>query len=287
MRGVAVGTASQGGTSDPTKRENGMKTMRRLRFLAATTAAASLVVFSAGGALAAGTLDQQQTNTSWASSEYVFGGPIAQTFTAGLTGQLDTISVNGASEDVTNAAQARPAVLGTTLVQIAATSGGMPVAPILASEVVTLADGWNTIALSSPVDVVAGTQYAIVLAPQYLNQWRGTCSNLYGGGQALAFYGGLVGTPPLSFVDLEGTWMTIPDWVNEIGFANLFDYCVLDFAFRTYVTNPNATPPPTSSAAPTDRDGSAPAGLLLGGLAGLLAGVAAISIRRWRPATER
>jgi hypothetical protein len=263
-----------------------LATLRPLRFLVITAAVAGLAVFSAGGALAAGTLDQQQTNTSWSDPDYTFGVPIAQTFTAGLTGRLDTISVNGATEDVPAAAQARPAALGTTLVEITATAGGLPVLPVLSSQVVTLSDGWTNITLATPVDVVAGTQYAIVLTAEWLNEWRGTCSNLYGGGQALAFLGSLnAAARPAAFGDLQGTWMTIPDWVEELGFANLFEYCALDFAFRTYVTVPGqSTPPPTSSAGPADRDSSAPLGLLLGGLAGFLAGVSLVSIGRRRVA---
>lgn len=237
--------------------------MRRIGTILATLAVALAVPAST---LAAGTLDQEQANHS-SSGGWYDGSPlwqIAQTFTAGATGTIDSVSIY-AGVEVVGGAQVGPAVAGDLSVEIWATSGNVPVSPALAQRTVTPAwpAGWFDVSFASPASVVSGTQYAIVLvtdAGATRMQWPGNCAaDAYAGGEALWRHGG-------------STWALVHDSGNAT-------VCQYDFAFRTYVT-PNATQPPTTTS--TDRSGGN-RGDALPLLAAILAAVAAaalVTVRR-------
>jgi hypothetical protein len=117
-------------------------------------------------ASAAGTLDQAQTTTTQAAASVGGSTWWAQTFTAGLTGNLDQVDLFlfrvGSPGDLT--------------VQIQSTSGGVPSGSVLATTMVAEAAvtqsaggssapfSWVSAPLSPAAQVVAGQQYAIVLS---------------------------------------------------------------------------------------------------------------------------
>jgi hypothetical protein len=237
-----------------------------------------MLALTTGSALAVpipGTLDQQQTDTSagyWMNMNQYR----AQTFTAGMTGTLNGVSIQTQVGDT--AAVAVPAAAGDYSVEIWATSGGVPsgASALASNTVVGDTGGLVIVAFSSPPSVVAGTQYAIRLVVDAGGEinWLGVCqSNLYAGGQALVY-------------DVSGaaTWQTIADWAT----ANDAKACALDFAFATYVTAAQATPqptapvtpPPTATTADTapENGSSAPVLLLFAGLA---SAAAFVTIRRY------
>jgi hypothetical protein len=205
---------------------------RRIPFL--TVAVATLLAMTWGNALAAipGTLDSQQTGVA---ADLGPQSLLAQTFVPTLSGTLGTVEIN------TFTAPAFTVVAGpntpSLTVEITHTSGGHPTSTILASESTTpLDDDWNVVTFSSPINVVAGTKYAILVTQGQagLGVWNGACGNPYGPGAAL-------------ILDVA-TWKTI----------QVFDpkSCLTDFAFRTYITVPTPSPSPIMSvqgvtAAPT------------------------------------
>jgi hypothetical protein len=117
---------------------------------------------------AAGTLDQSSPScgpgvgTGGCVSAFVQGTvEFAQTFTAGISGNLDQVKLFLART-------ASPPPTGDLTVQIKATAGGMPSGAALASSTVpeasvSTAGGWVSVPLSPPAPSIAGTQYAIVL----------------------------------------------------------------------------------------------------------------------------
>ncbi len=216
----------------------------------------AVFVFATGSLLAAapsGVLDQEQAGSTW--DLVGFGGiDAAQTFTAGMSGQLSDVEVN-----VVVAAQTDP----TITAGIFATSGGLPTGSPLATDTQTGGDGWLTFNFGAPTSVTSGTQYALVIEPVGSITWRGVCSDDYAGGQAL--------------IDDSG-WKTFPQYVSDHE-ADPTSYCVLDFAFRTYVVQPETSPPPTSTAGEAGNSGAgAPVSLLV--LAGTAALVALLPIRK-------
>lgn len=161
--------------------------IRSAMVISALTCAA--LVLQAGTALAAGTLDQQNPGPSNAE-QVACGGAVAQTFTAGLTGALDTVELllsrEGASGDV------HVSIEGTGgLVDPAAPDAGN----VLASETIPEADlgqpaAVQTIAFTSPPAIQAGTAYAIVVSdPDCVGDvlsenvgWTFVSGNPYSGG---------------------------------------------------------------------------------------------------------
>ena len=186
-------------------------------------AVASLLALVPGPALAIGTLDQQQTNTSGYTINWIPGVKLAQTFTAARTGKLDTIDINadGYGSPVTIEIEAATSV---------------PTGAVLDTQSLSLNDtGWTQIKVKTPPSVTAGSKYAILIS-QFTNVgWHGDCSNAYGGGQAFVFD--------------TSAWYSVPGWAAAFG-ASASSYCALDYAFRTYVTKPApaATPKPATPA---------------------------------------
>lgn len=193
--------------------------IRRLAVFALVAVGSLLIVPSAS---ATGTLDQSQTSTSGLEVTVAASEWVAQTFTAGITGNLDQIDLFlfrvGSPGDLT--------------VQIRGLSGGVPSGSVLASATVAEANvsdsfTWVSAPLSPPAQVTAGVQYAIVLSapsaagfPVALYAWNFVFGNPYAGGRVV-----------ISSTS-GSTWGD---------FASVFDDA--DTAFKTYVT-----PLPTSIA---------------------------------------
>jgi hypothetical protein len=206
------------------------------RYLAAiATACAALAVVP--GVASAGMLDQQQTATSAGGGLGVASiQTAAQTFTAGITGDLDGIDLYLSKADATvtdpvtvEIRNASPGFMGTTV---------LAGASIPASAVPIVTPSWIATTFATPVPVTAGSHYAILA---YTNAavpkdygWHGMASDVYAGGTALLS----PASPPLF------TWLPQED---------------RDQAFRTYVVPaPGSTPPPTTAppAAPPVASGA-------------------------------
>jgi len=183
---------------------------------------------TAGRALATGTLDQQNPGPA-NSFAGVCDSRLAQTFTAGLTGTLDTLELqlhrDGSSGDVIVAIQGTGSL---------ANPGAPDDSDVLATQTLTESDLGNgydnveTIAFSSPAWVEAGTTYAIVLSAP-------TC------------------VPP-EFGEAGFVWAQVPN-DPYAGGESCFTFSIApsewrcgedtdDFVFATYVTT---TPPPPSA----------------------------------------
>jgi hypothetical protein len=205
------------------------ETRVKYKVLPVAVVAACVLALAPGSALAMGTLDQQQANVSGYTITWIPGVVIAQTFTAGHTGRLDSIDVH--AKDFVN----------TTVTVEIETAAGQPTGTVLDKQNVVLkSSGWTHITLKAAVNVVAGGHYAIVFTSFHDIGWNGACYNAYGGGQALVFD--------------TGAWYSVQGWATAHGGASP-GYCAQDYAFRTYVTKaaPVATPTPTTAptVAPT------------------------------------
>jgi len=235
----------------------------RLPFIAMSVA--GILAVSAGSALAVipGTLDAEQT----ATTQSLLPEPLlAQTFVPTISGTLSAVEVY---TSIYVPPSVVPAVPPSVTVQITGTASNVPTPTILDAVTITPASGgWNAVLFSPGIQVTAGTKYAILLnaGPSGTAEWNGACSDPYGPGAAL--------------ISDAGTWKTIPNWNDQ--------YCLTDFAFRTYVTAPAATPgltpPPTSTSRGNDGDGSGYPGylLLFAGLAAAASAAVLFSISRRR-----
>ena len=237
----------------------------RTRFAAIGLGLVAMLSLATGTAVAAvpvGTLDQQQTDTSW--NALGLGVAVAQTFTAGAPGTLTTVGVNIQLYD-TNASDFH--VTG----KIYETSGGLPTgSPLVTMTINTLVSThtWYLFTFPTPPTSVAGTQYALVLEPASSMMWYGDCADSYGSGRAL--------------ID-DGGWIDFATYGANHSLGETA--CVKDFAFETYVTAPtDATPPPTSAApAGPSSEGGYPIGLYV---AATLAGAVSLVILRRRLSTR-
>jgi hypothetical protein len=207
--------------------------MRRRLAVIPAVAGATLIFSSAVAAL--GTLDQSQTVGN--GNVVTIAGPPAahgQTFTAGLTGLLDTVSLNPAQD-----------LIGYTI-EIRDTAGGLPGATVLASQTVTASTSTGAliqIPFTTPASVTAGTQYAIVA-----QQPVGSTQISFNAGQGLYAAGDLV------IDDGTGFAVVFPGW---------------DLAFETYVTGvapPTPTPSPTATPQASLVDAAAASPSPLSGL---------------------
>jgi hypothetical protein len=187
----------------------------RRRWLAVALVAVGVLALAPAGAFA-GTLDQQLT--SFTSSDIIAGPEpsssarsAAQTFTAGLSGQLDQVDLPLAKYMQTD---------GPLTVEIRDVVGGAPGTTVLASAAVPAASvplGGTQQAVfvaapfDSPADVAAGSQYAIVAytGGDDVYNWGRAAADAYPGGTLFRSRQ----SPPL-------TWS-----------ASLLD----DLAFKTYV----------------------------------------------------
>jgi hypothetical protein len=175
---------------------------------------AALLVPSAAGA---GTIDQQQPNTPGSALQIQGNQSVAQTFTAGISGQIDQVDLGllkgGAPGDLTS----------PLTVEIRDAPGGTPGATVLGSgtvlpsSVTTSTASFIPVTIASTAAVAAGTQYAIVAYSAEPNvrhyDWAQAGSNPYAAGGV--FYA--ASSPPST------------TWNAFAGF---------DFAFKTYVLAP-------------------------------------------------
>jgi hypothetical protein len=182
---------------------------RARRALLVVLTALGAVGLAAGPAAATGTLDQSSEGTS-ASAPIDFWRYVGQSFTAGITGDLDQVDLVLArdADDASGVVELR--TLG---------ADGLPTETILAratvgAEAIPTQAGFVPVPID-PVPVTAGTQYAIVLHGHGFRQ-HGDFAGRYPGGQALQVIG-------------EGPW--------TVATGN-------DLAFHTYVTVPPPAQPP-------------------------------------------
>jgi hypothetical protein len=200
---------------------------------------AAVALLAAAPGANAGTLDQSQTAHNAVRNAGGNGVALAQTFTAGRSGQLDQVDIElskcttgpGLRVDLFLSAPGDP-VNGER--QIAST-------PLPDSSVPEPEFQFLSIPVVPPVTVAAGTQYTIaVIANSYFPfcvggfppyEWGASTGNPYPGGAAWYLPG-------------EGGGL---EWIEEPD---------LDLAFRTFVTDP-PSPQSTQSTQPTSRRASA------------------------------
>jgi hypothetical protein len=188
-----------------------------MRFrVAGLLAGVAVLVLSAGGALA-GTDTQDQHQDAHDAAQYDAGDHgTAQTFKAGVSGQLDRVSLWGMTTGWSITVDLRDggpngSVLGTSSTAAPSSDGA-----------------WFDAGFSPTVHVTAGSTYAIVLNTSGAVRIGGTCAaNAYSDGQALGLW--------------SNVWQAIP---GVSGFGS----CITDFAFSTYLA-PAAVAPPTIGAA--------------------------------------
>ena len=99
--------------------------MRRFLLVVLAAAVSAAFLLGAAASASAGTLDQQQTNTSGSGLDAESTQTIAQTFTAGLSGKLDQVDLhlgklNGPTAPLS--------------IELRDVSGGLPGSTILASQ---------------------------------------------------------------------------------------------------------------------------------------------------------
>jgi hypothetical protein len=194
---------------------------RRTRTFLITAVAAAAALIPAASA-SAGTLDQQQTISNFGGLQVDSTHSKAQTFTAGLTGQLDQVDLALSGLSLTT----------PLTVQIRDGSATAPGATVLASASVPTSavmgsESFVPVTFTSPAPVTAGTQYSIVALTSDSSNWfwytgQAAPDSAYVGGK---FYGSPTG-PPASGPWSEG---------NPLA----------DFEFKNYVAPPPPPPPGT------------------------------------------
>ena len=221
-----------------------------------------LVVFSAmllvallpGAVSAAISGSPDQSNDPAASNPPTIGtaGQIAQTFTAGMTGNLTGIQLYMQGS-------------GTITASIEPTSGGLPTGAVLTS----FSASWNGIGwvdFPFAVPVISGTKYAIVFNTGANGAAEGS-ADTYSGGQALI---------------VNGTWKTMQDGNPT---SVLFDFAFQTFVDVPVVAPPQTAPPTNTDSSPSSNEAGSLAWLLPAGLIGLLGGALALVIRSRRLAS--
>lgn len=257
------------------------------RFVSALAAAVAVLALTASATLAIpipGTLDGEQAIITGGSGLWSTSQALAQTFTPSVSGTLDAVGVY-VSQPAAQSALAQPAST-TNFIGIFPTTGGIPSGSNMAQDLafsVTSTPGWAYFIIPSPPNVVAGTQYSILMYPGAgLIDWAGDCTtDNYSGGQALVNDAS------------DPVYRTVPVWsaLHSGGAAA----CQQDFAFQTYISAapaptpaptsaptsaPTLTPPPTSTTAPAgETTGAPPAAWLV--FAGLAAAAAFVTMRRY------
>jgi hypothetical protein len=198
------------------------------RHCLAAIATACTALAAVPGLAWAGTLDQQQTNDS-SGFGVGSGQSVAQTFTAGITGEMDGIDLALEKNNAPTVSlsveirEAFPGFMGTTV---------LAAASVPASAFPGDTPPWFFIPFATPVPVTAGSHYAIILHANTVfpntYSWLDANADVYAGGTALL----ALSSPP-----------TTP-WTPAID----------DQAFRTYVvpaSGPTTQPPPPTASGPT------------------------------------
>jgi hypothetical protein len=195
------------------------------------------VALAAGGARARGTLDQSYTPVTTFGLVQVVNDPgvLGETFTAGLSGVLDTATLA-----LTYLA---PTPLTVTVGLFATDGSGFPTTP-LASATASLVvpdtgvapapNQYTVVTFPVPGVVIAGQRYALVLTSVQGAAgslvWYGQTPTSFTGGEGIAFFSAGGG----------GAWGT---------------FSSLAFGFQTFVSPP---PTPTPSPTPTATQSPAP-----------------------------
>jgi PKD domain len=161
---------------------------------------------------AADTVDQKQTIDTGANT---LRSPMAQTFKAGLSGQVDRISLEQTFATLTEN------------VQLQGVTNGKPNGSVLGSSSFTGALGccrlWKDFIFNPTVAVTAGTEYAIVVVPSTNLTWYDSYAfDAYTNGQMWLLVNG--------------------SWAYQTSFGR-------DFTFQEGLTSGNANRPPVVSAA--------------------------------------
>ena len=190
----------------------------------ATVAMVCTALAAFPGVASAGTVDQQQTNQS-SGFGVGSGQSVAQTFTAGITGDLDGVDL---------ALQAIGSPTAPLTVEIRSVVPGSIGTTALAGAIIqpeslpTADTAFVAIPFATHVPVSAGSSYAIVLYTSATTPntyaWGDAGSDVYAGGTALL----TASSPPNS------TWTPAVD----------------DQAFKTYVV-PASPPAPPAASGPT------------------------------------
>src|SRR5437773_1790617 len=194
-------------------------------FAAAVAAALSLAIAVPAQATT-DTLDQSQTLTMSFQRQISF---LAQTFTAGMSGQLDRVSL--ATDSTTGFANIRVSIQTVT-------SGGTPTGTTLGSATAfagafTCCRQFHDFALNPTVSITSGTSYAIVV------QTVGGVFTWYNSSTLDAYTGGRL--------YVGSTWLTGSQWGE-------------DFAFKTWVAASTNSAPSVAAdtAAVNVNEGTAP-----------------------------
>jgi hypothetical protein len=179
-------------------------------------ALAAVLLVAPGAAKAQGALDQSQTDGSGGMG--IVSGPqnVAQTFTAGRSGNLVRVDL---------LLQLTPGTLpeGPLVVLIESVTNGVPNGDSFAGSAlvpgqVPISPDWRTFVLNRPVPSNAGTQYAIVAispgtSPARGYRWFRSAGDLYPGGGAFFRTQVPVGQPWLPF---GGDDMTFRTYVEPV-----------------------------------------------------------------------
>jgi hypothetical protein len=222
------------------------KASTKNRFLIGGVVAAALALASAGAATSAsaGTLDQEQAvygglgHSIYADDTDPFSeSSVAQTFTAGITGQLDQVELYvGKSGSPT----------ADLTVQIYDTFDGTPQSALATESVpaaaVSAGPTFVPVTFDPTVPVTAGTQYAIVAwtASLFANPyfWGEAGGNPYAAGELRVQQGSNASPPTPGFWGPSGA--------------------TVDMTFRTYVIPPPTQPPAQPPvASPTGKRAAA------------------------------
>jgi hypothetical protein len=195
--------------------------VNRNRFVLLAVVAASATCLAIPGAALAGTLDQQQTLSNFGGLQASSHNSKAQTFTAGLTGQLDQVDLA-----ISNMSATTPLT-----VQIRDGSATAPGDTVLASasvptSAVPSSESFIPITFASPASVTAGTQYSIVA---------------FNGSTGWFWYAGKTDT---ASAYEGGRLYSSPDDVSPGGGPWFEGNTMADFEFKTYVAPPPPPPPP-------------------------------------------
>ncbi len=201
------------------------RSVSRGSFAAAVAAALSLAIAVPAQATT-DTLDQSQTLTMSFQRQISF---LAQTFTAGMSGQLDRVSL--ATDTTTGFANIRVSIQTVT-------SGGTPTGTTLGSATAfagafTCCRQFHDFALNPTVSITSGTSYAIVV------QTVGGVFTWYNSSTLDAYTGGRL--------YVGSTWLTGSQWGE-------------DFAFKTWVAASTNSAPSVAAdtAAVNVNEGTAP-----------------------------
>jgi hypothetical protein len=189
----------------------------------------SLALCTSSPAIAVGNIDQSVSGTLNWNSGLTSTQSVGQTFTAGISGQLDRVTI-----DI-----GKSGTPGTFFLEIFEVSGGFPTGNALASQAVSETLVTNTIStvivdFTSPATIVSGTRYALFLrAPSAVSGGMMSPSSSYSVG---------VENNPLSS---EGIIYNTGSWSSS---AN-------DARFATYVTPivvPVVSSPSTTPVSPPE-----------------------------------